>query len=142
MLKEVQVLAKDVMKPSVKVIHFDRPVREAAVLMEEENCGSIPVEKNDKMIGMITDRDIALRVVGQGKSPDKTLVSEVMSEGIHYCFEEDEIEEVVLKMTENHHRRIPVINKEKRLVGMVSVGDLARKGNNEKLTHKTMSGVY
>lgn len=136
------MLAKDVMKSNVKVIHFDRPVREAAELMEEENCGSLPVEKNDKMVGMVTDRDIALRVVAQGKDPDKTLVSEVMSEGIHYSFEDDDIKEVVQKMVENHHRRIPVINQQKRLVGIVSLRDVARNGMDEKLMQKALANIY
>lgn len=136
------MLAKDVMKSNVKVIHFDRPVREAAELMEEENCGSLPVERNDKMIGMVTDRDIALRVVAQGKDPETTLVSEVMSEGIHYSFEDDEVSEVVQKMVENHNRRMPVINQQKRLVGIVSLRDLARKGMDEKLMRNVLSNIY
>lgn len=136
------MLAKDVMKSNVKVIHFDRPVREAAELMEEENCGSLPVEKNDKMVGMVTDRDIALRVVAQGKNPETTLVSEVMSEGIHYSFEDDDIKEVVQKMVENHNRRMPVINQQKRLVGIVSLRDVARKGMDEKLMQNALSNIY
>jgi CBS domain-containing protein len=94
------------------------------------------------MVGMVTDRDIALRVVAQGKDPDKTLVSEVMSEGIHYSFEDDDIKEVVQKMVENHHRRIPVINQQKRLVGIVSLRDVARNGMDEKLMQKALANIY
>jgi CBS domain-containing protein len=135
------MLVKEVMSPSVKVIHFDRTVKEAAKMMEESNCGSLPVEKGDKMIGMITDRDIALRVVGEGKDPAKTLVSEVMSEGISYCFEEDEIDIVIDKMTKQHHGRVPVINENKRLVGIVSLAGIGRRGNNPKISHKIMTGL-
>jgi CBS domain-containing protein len=99
------------------------------------------VEKNDKMVGMITDRDIALRVVAEGKDPAKTKVSEVMSEGISYCFEEDDVESLIDKMTKEHHGRIPVINEQKRLVGIVSLAGIGRRGNDPKLSHRIMTGL-
>jgi CBS domain-containing protein len=110
--------------------------------MEEENCGSIPIERDDKMVGMLTDRDIAVRVVAQGKDVEETKVSEVMTEGIHYCFEDDDIQDVVQKMVENHNRRIPVINQQKRLVGIVSLRDIARRGMDEKLMQKALADIY
>ncbi len=85
---------KEVMHQKAKVINYEHSVEEAAKLMEKEDCGSIPVERNDKMVGMITDRDIAIRVVAHGKDPRKTKVQEIMSKGINYCFEDDDIQEV------------------------------------------------
>ncbi len=132
---------REIMHPKAKVINFEHTVEEAARIMESEDCGSIPVEKNDKMVGMVTDRDIAIRVVAHGKDPRKTKVQEIMSEGINYCFEDDDLEEVSKKMSGKQHRRLPVVDKNKRLVGMVSLGDIASRGGDAKLTHKTLSSV-
>lgn len=132
---------REVMHPKAKVINFEHTVEEAARLMEQEDCGSIPVEKNDKMIGMVTDRDIAIRVVAHGKDPKRTRVQEVMSEGINYCYEDDDIRDVSQKMAGRQVRRLPVVNKDKRLVGMVSLSDIANKGQDAKLTHDTLSKI-
>ncbi|WP_373998979.1 CBS domain-containing protein [Bdellovibrio bacteriovorus] len=132
---------RDVMTPKAKVINFEHSVLEAAQIMQQEDCGSVPVEKDDKMIGMITDRDITIRVVAQGKDPRRTKVEEVMSEGINYCFEEDSIEEVNEKMSRHQHRRLPVVNKDKRLVGMVSLGDVANRAKDARLSHEILSNV-
>ncbi|KYG63449.1 inosine-5-monophosphate dehydrogenase [Bdellovibrio bacteriovorus] len=132
---------RDVMTPKAKVINFEHSVFEAAQIMLQEDCGSVPVEKDDKMIGMITDRDITIRVVAQGKDPRRTKVEEVMSEGINYCFEEDSIEEVNEKMSRHQHRRLPVVNKDKRLVGMVSLGDVANRAKDARLSHEILSNV-
>lgn len=132
---------RDVMQPSAEVIHCDRTVVDAAKMMEKGSYGGIPIEENDKMIGMITDRDIVLRVVAKGKDPKTTLVKDCMSEGISYCYDDEELESISKKMGTLQHRRLPVVNREKRLVGMLSLSDIARKGNNERLTHETMSHV-
>ncbi|UOF02913.1 CBS domain-containing protein [Bdellovibrio reynosensis] len=132
---------KNVMSPRASVIHFDKTVVEAAMMMEAQDVGSIPVEKNDKMIGMITDRDICIRVVAQRRDPNITTVEEVMSEGIEYCFEEDEINSVATKMARNQVRRLPVVNANKRLVGMVSLGDIATKVKDPSISHQVLSGV-
>ncbi|MGZ3772399.1 MAG: CBS domain-containing protein [Pseudobdellovibrionaceae bacterium] len=132
---------KDVMHSKAQVINFTHTVDEAAKLMKKEDCGSIPVEKNDKMVGMITDRDIAIRVVALGKDPHKTKVEDVMSEGINYCFEDEDLHEVSEKMIHRQHRRLPVVDRNKRLVGMISLGDIASKGNDASLTHEILSQV-
>jgi CBS domain-containing protein len=116
-------------------------VEEAARLMESEDCGSIPVEKDDKMVGMVTDRDIAIRVVADGKDPRTTKVRDVMSEGINYCYEDDDVADVSKKMTGRQHRRLPVVDKNKRLVGMLSLSDIANKANDAKLSHEILSKV-
>jgi CBS domain-containing protein len=87
----------------------------------------MPVGENDRLVGMITDRDIAIRAVAQGKGPD-TPVREVMStEQVLYCFEDEDLEHVAQNMGDTQVRRLPVVNREKRLVGIVSLGDIARK---------------
>lgn len=133
------MLVKEVMKENAEVINCERSIEEAAKMMAKGNFGGIPVERNDKMIGMITDRDIVLRVVAEGKNPRSTRVLDCMSEGISYCFEDEDVEEVARKMSSVQVRRLPVVNRNKKLVGIVSLVDIARKGKNEKLTHETMS---
>lgn len=132
---------REVMHRNAKVINYSHSVEEAARLMEKEDCGSIPVERDDKMIGMVTDRDIAIRVVAHGKDPRKTRVEDVMSEGINYCFEDDDIQEVTKKMASKQHRRLPVVDKNKRLVGMLSLSDIANRGQDAKLTHDTLAKI-
>lgn len=135
------MIVRDIMHPKAKVIHFSETVEEAARLMASEDCGSIPVEKDDKMIGMLTDRDIAIRVVAKGKDPHSTKVQDVMSEGINYCYDDEDISQVSQKMTGRQHRRLPVVDRNKRLVGMLSLGDIANRGNDAKLTHETLSKI-
>ena len=135
------MIVRELMHPKAKVINFSQTVEEAARLMASEDCGSIPVEKDDKMIGMLTDRDIAIRVVAEGKDPHSTKVQDVMSEGINYCYDDEDLSQVSQKMTGRQHRRLPVVDRNKRLVGMLSLGDIANRGNDAKLTHETLSKI-
>jgi CBS domain-containing protein len=114
------------MTRDVRLVKPDQTIREAAQLMAEIDAGSLPVTDNDRLVGMITDRDIAIRAVAQGKSPD-TRIREVMSPGILYCFDDQELDEVAQNMGKNQVRRLPVINHNKRLVGILSLGDLSSK---------------
>jgi len=132
---------KEVMKTRADVIHFDHTVEEAAKMMAKGDYGSLPIERNDRMIGMITDRDIVVRVVAKGLNPSSTTVEQCMSEGISYCFEEDEIAVVGQKMISNKIRRMPVVNKNKKLVGMLSLGDIANKAQNKNLSHDILSQI-
>ncbi len=93
--------------------------------MAEIDAGALPVGENDRLVGMITDRDIVVRAVAQGRSVD-TKVAAVMSKEVLYCFDTDEIDEVARNMGKARVRRLPVVNRDKRLVGIVSLGDLAR----------------
>jgi len=99
----------------------------------------MPVGENDRLVGMITDRDIAIRAVAKGKGPD-TPVREVMSTEVKYCFDDEDLERVAQNMGDIQVRRLPVVNREKRLVGIVALGDVAR---NEDLTTigETTAGV-
>lgn len=133
------MLIKDIMKEKPEVINCERSIEDAAKMMEKGNFGGVPVERNDKMIGMITDRDIVIRIVAHGKNPKTSRVLDCMSEGISYCYEDEEVSEVARKMASVQHRRLPVIDRNKKLVGIVSLVDIARKGKNEKITHETLS---
>jgi CBS domain-containing protein len=120
----------EAMTRGVKLCTPGQTIREAARTMAEIDAGAMPVGENDRLIGMITDRDIAIRAVAQGKGPD-TPVREVMSEHIHYCYEDEEIDDVAQNMGDIRVRRLPVVNREKRLVGILSLGDVARTEGGE-----------
>ncbi|HYC43945.1 MAG TPA: CBS domain-containing protein [Burkholderiales bacterium] len=115
----------DAMSRDVKVANPTQSIRDAARMMAEIDAGVLPVGENDRLVGMITDRDIAIRAVAEGKSPD-TKVSDVMSREVLYCFEDQNVEDVSRNMGEEKVRRMPVVNRDKRLVGIISFGDLAR----------------
>ena len=127
------------MTREVRLVKPDQTIREAAQLMGEIDAGSIPVTENDRLVGMITDRDIAVRAVAQGKSPD-TRIRDVMSTGILYCFDNQELDEVARNMGKNQVRRLPLINKDKRLVGILALGDLA-SNEDAKAVGRTVSQV-
>jgi CBS domain-containing protein len=112
------------MTRDVRLVKPDQPISEAAKLMAELDIGALPVEENDRLVGMITDRDIAVRAVAAGRGPD-TAVSEIMSREIKYCFEDQSVEEVTQNMGELRIRRLPVLTRDKRLIGILSLGDLA-----------------
>ena len=118
--------ANTAMTRNVRLIDPDQTIREAAQLMAEIDAGSLPVGENDRLVGMITDRDIAIRAVAEGKSPD-TKVRDVMTHEMLYCFDDQDLDDVARNMAKNQVRRLPVINHGKRLVGILSLGDLARK---------------
>lgn len=118
---------KDVMTSNVRTVSADETVQTAATLMSTENVGSIPVVGDDKLVGMLTDRDITTRLVAQQRDPSKTPVSAVMSEDLRYCFEDDDCREVSRNMAEQRVLRLPVVNRDKKLVGIVSAGDLVTK---------------
>lgn len=117
---------KEIMKEGVHLVTPDQSIREAAVLMDRIDAGSLPVAENDRLVGMITDRDIAMRAVGGGKSPD-TPIREIMSTLVKYCFEDEELAAVVDNIREVRLRRLPVLNRDKRLVGIVSLGDISER---------------
>lgn len=115
---------KDCMTRHVRVIGPDQTLAEAAKAMAEADVGVLPVANSERLVGMITDRDIAIRGIGTGKGPDAK-VSEAMSDEVMYCYEDDDIDDVLQNMGDIQVRRLPVVNEEKRLVGIVSLSDLA-----------------
>lgn len=133
-------LLKDVMKRDVKVIGPDATLEEAAALMRDEDFGMLPVGESDQMIGTLTDRDIAVRAVAEGM-PCDTQVREVMSEEVIWCYEDETVERGAQKMSEHQVRRLPVLNRDKRLVGIVSLGDLAVDADDMQATAKALVAI-
>jgi len=120
---------KDVMSTNFKWMAPDSPVAQVAQQMSDLDCGFMPLAENDKMIGMITDRDITIRGVAQNKDLQQTQARELMTAKTYYCFEDQDVEEVCNNMGEIQVRRLPVVNRDKRLVGIVSMGDLAQSAS-------------
>ena len=116
----------EVMTRDVQTVRPDQPVQDAASFMLSANAGSIPVTDGVRLIGMITDRDIAVRGVAKGYGPD-TPVRELMSNGVICALADDDVEEVASRMSEAQVRRLPVIDEDERLCGIVSLGDLSRQ---------------
>ncbi len=119
---------KDVMTREVDLIGPTTTINEAARMMRDDDIGILPVAEADRLIGMITDRDIVVRAVAQGKDPGSTSVREAMSDRVLYCFEDQSTDEVAANMGEQQVRRLPVLNRDKRLVGIISLGDLSVGG--------------
>ena len=115
---------KEMMSRDVKVVSPDMTIMEAARTMCNGDFGMMPVGENDRMIGAISDRDIAIRAVAEGKGPG-TKVREIMSTGICWAYDDDTVEQAVKLMSERQVRRLPVVDHDKRLVGIVALGDLA-----------------
>ena len=129
----------EAMTREVRVASPGQSIREVAKIMAEIDAGSMPVGDNDRLVGMITDRDIAIRAVAQGKGPD-TPVREVMStETVLYCYEDEDLAHVAQNMSEQQVRRLPVVNRDKRLVGIVSLGNLAQTEG--RAANKAVKGV-
>lgn len=114
----------EAMSRNVRLADPQQSICEAAQIMAELDAGALPVGENDRLIGMITDRDIAIRAVAARKSPD-TPVREVMSAEILYCYEDEDLEDVAENMSIQKVRRLPVVNRDKRLVGIISIADIA-----------------
>ena len=127
------------MTRDVELVSPTQTIRDAAQMMAELDAGALPVQQDDRLVGMITDRDIAVRAVAQGKSPE-TPVRDVMSPEVLYCFDDQEIEDVSRNMGEVKVRRLPVVNRDKRLVGIISIGDLALK-EEQTLTGSTIARI-
>ena len=129
----------DAMTREVRIASPGQSIRDVAKIMDEINAGSIPVGDNDRLVGMITDRDITIRAVATGKGPD-TPVREVMTtEQVLYCYEDEELDHVAKNMGSEQVRRLPVVNRDKRLVGIVSVGDVAQ--TEARSASKAVKGV-
>jgi CBS domain-containing protein len=127
------------MTREVRVATPGQSIRDVAKIMAEIDAGAMPVGENDRLVGMITDRDIAIRGVALGKGPD-TPVREVMTtEQVLYCYEDDELDKVAKNMGDEKVRRLPVVNKDKRLVGIVSIGNIAQR--EAKAVNKAVKGV-
>ena len=119
------MIISEVMTRDVRIVSPDDTLESAARLMEEQDFGSLPVAENDRLVGMLTDRDIAIRAVARGLIPRESTVREVMSAEVKYVYDDESVRDVAIVMGDLHVRRLPVLDRHKRLVGIVSLGDLA-----------------
>jgi CBS domain-containing protein len=116
----------EVMSRQVELASPSDSIQRAAQMMARLDAGVLPVGDGERLVGMITDRDIAIRGVGEGRNPADTPVNEVMTREVKYCFEDDDVAKVAENMAELQVRRLPVLNRDKRLTGIISLGDIAR----------------
>jgi CBS domain-containing protein len=130
---------REIMSQPVELVAPDDSIMEAAKAMADCDCGALPVGENDRLVGMITDRDIAVRAVAKGSPPD-TPVSQAMSKEVLYCFEDDDVKSVAKNMSNIQVRRLPVVTRDKKLVGILSLGDLARKSE-PRTAGEAMKGI-
>ncbi|MDO9711077.1 CBS domain-containing protein [Paracraurococcus lichenis] len=131
----------DVMSREVRVASPEDTVQQAARLMREEDTGVLPVGENDRLVGMVTDRDLALRVAAEGRDAASTKVREVMTPEVRYVFEDEDLHQAADSMAEQQVRRLPVVNRDRRLVGILSLGDMAREGRTPRLAGRALGGV-
>jgi len=132
---------RKIMTPEVERIRKDTPIHEVAQKMKAIDVGMIPVYDDDRLIGMVTDRDIALRVVAERRDPANTPAQDVMTPEVIYCFEDQPIEEAAQIMEKHQIRRLIVLNRDKRLVGIVSLGDLATHRQSKKAAGDALSKI-
>jgi CBS domain-containing protein len=119
----------EIMTAHARCVAPDNTLVEAAGLMRQLDVGALPVCEDDELAGMVTDRDIVVRGVADGRESNSTTVRDVMSQGVIYAFADQEVEEAVRLMEEKQIRRLPVLNREKRMVGIMSLGDMALSAN-------------
>ena len=132
---------REVMTRGAECVGPDSTLEEAARKMRDLDVGPLPVCDHDRLVGMLTDRDIVVRVLAEGRDPKTTRVRDAMSEGISYCFEDDDVNEAARQMKEKQIRRLAVLNRDKRLVGIVSLGDLAVETGDKHLSGETLRRV-
>lgn len=128
------------MHPHADWVSADTPVSEIARMMQTDDIGAVPVGKDDRLIGMVTDRDITVRVVARGLDPDRTTAEKIMTKGIVYCRTDETVEDAIHLMDQKKIRRLPVIDDKKRLVGMLSLGDISHAAGRE-LTGELLRAV-
>jgi CBS domain-containing protein len=126
--KEVDMLVREAMTDHAEWITPDTTLIEAACKMRDKGIGCLPVGENDRLIGIITDRDLACRAVATGADPKKTEVRKAMTKGIVWCYEEESLDKAVQRMEEKQIHHMPVLSPAKRMVGMLSLSDIALKG--------------
>ena len=131
----------EIMTRNVQVIPPDATLLDAARMMRDLDVGGLPVCDGDRLTGFVTDRDIVVRAIAEGESPDQCKVSDVMSDEIVWCYEDVDVEEAGRLMQERQVRRLAVLDRQKRLVGILSLGDLAVEGEDEEFAGEVLEQV-
>ena len=132
---------REIMTLDVEVVDSKAVLKKAAAKMKHLDVGVMPVCDGEKLKGMLTDRDITVRATAEGRNPSKTKVSEIMSTDLAYCFEDQEVEEAVSLMEVKQIRRLPILSRDNRLVGIVSLGDIAVHTGDKNLAGDTLQEV-
>jgi CBS domain-containing protein len=132
---------KEVMTTGVEVVRPDDTLQEAARRMKSIDVGPLPVCDGDRLLGMITDRDIIIRATAEGRDPKVTRVKDAMTPGVVYVFEDQDVEEAASLMKERQIRRLVVLDRDKRLVGILSLGDIAADIQDEELSGEVLERV-
>ena len=132
---------KDVMTPQAEIISPDATTEDAAALMKTLDIGVLPVCDEEGLVGVLTDRDLVVRVLAATRDPKAMLVGEAMTPSVVYCFEDDDVEHAAAVMAGQQIRRLPVLDKNRKLVGIVSVGDIAVNTQDHQLTGKVLENV-
>jgi len=122
---------KQAMHAGVAWVNPDTTVGELARLMREQDIGALPVGENDRLVGMVTDRDIVCRCIAAGKDPKKATARDIMTKGIIYCRDNEDLDDATRIMELRKIRRLPVIDNKKRMVGMLSLGDISHASSRE-----------
>jgi CBS domain-containing protein len=132
---------KDIMTREVEVVMPDAPLREAAEKMRELDIGPLPVCDSNRLVGMLTDRDIVVRTTAEGLDPNTTTVREAMTDEVVYCFEDQDVAEAARMMRDKQIRRLAVLDRNKRLVGIVALGDIAVDAGDSHQSGKVLEEV-
>ena len=132
---------QNLMTHKVEVIHPDTPLQQAAATMKRLDVGMLPVCNGQQLVGMLTDRDITVRATAEGLDPAKTPAERVMTKDVCYCFENQEVEQAVKLMEQKQIRRLPIVDRTKKLVGVMSLGDVAVRNKNKKLAAEAIEQV-
>ena len=132
---------RDIMTRNVEVVNGNASLKEAATKMKKLDVGLIPVCDGDRLKGLLTDRDITIRATANGRDPSKTKVNEVMSTDIAYCLEDQAVDEAIILMEARQIRRLPILNQDKQLVGIVSLADIAVHVGDRDLTGETLEEI-
>jgi CBS domain-containing protein len=132
---------REIMTPAVDLVSPDMPLIDAAKLMRDDDIGFLPIGENDRLVGTVTDRDIAVRGVAAGVNNAEAKLRDVMSPELVYCFENQDAGEAAALMADHQVRRLPVLNRDKRLVGVLSIGDIATGTEHLGLAGSTVEAV-
>jgi CBS domain-containing protein len=132
---------RDILTRDPEVVRPDLSIQAAALKMKTLDIGMLPVCNGDRLVGTVTDRDIAVRAAAEGRDPGTTLVHEIMTPDLIYAFEDQTVEDAAELMEKHQIRRLPVLNKEKRLVGVISLGDVAVRSGDEHLSWEILERI-
>lgn len=135
------MLANECMTKAVELGTPQMSLQEAAVKMRDGDFGILPIAENDRLVGILTDRDIVIRSIAEGRDPASVFVKDVMSHKVLYCYEDQTLEEIAMNLGDNQIRRLPVLNRQKRLVGILSIGDLAQSKADAQTLENSLSRI-